>query len=110
MGVIRYKIWSEVWQNKGRTSQIVLIIAMGAFAMGMIVGGRNLFQAQAGEVWRASSPAMISLAVNPAIDDAMITSLKGIKGVEQVEGYTETTLEWRLTPKDPWQSGWQVSC
>jgi putative ABC transport system permease protein len=105
MGVIRYKIWSEVWQKKGRTLQIVLIIAIGAFALGMIVGGRNLFQARAGASWRATSPAMISLAVNPAVDDTMITSLKGIKGVEQVEGYSQTTLEWRLKPTDPWQSG-----
>jgi putative ABC transport system permease protein len=105
MGVIRYKIWREIWQNKGRTLQIVLIIAMGAFAIGMISGGRNLFQARAGASWRATSPAMISLAVNPAVDDAMITSLKGIKGVKQVEGYIETTLEWRLNPGDPWQSG-----
>lgn len=105
MGVIRYKIWSEVWQNKGRTLQIVLIIAVGAFSIGMIIGGRNLFQARVAEIWQATSPAMISLAVNPAVDDTMITSLKGIKGVEQVEGYSQTTLEWRLKPTDPWQSG-----
>jgi putative ABC transport system permease protein len=105
MGVIRYKIWSEIWQNKGRTLQIVLIIAIGAFAIGMIMGGRNLFQARAGESWRATAPAMISLAAHPAVDDTMITALKGIRGVEDVEGYSETTLEWRLHPGDPWQPG-----
>lgn len=105
MGVIRYKIWNEVWQNKGRTLQIVLIIAMGAFAIGMIIGGRNLFQARVREIWRATSPATISLAVNPAVDDTTITGLKGIKGVQEVEGYSETTLEWRLKPGDPWQAG-----
>ena len=35
MGVIRHKIWSDIWHNKGRTAQVVLIIAMGAFAIGM---------------------------------------------------------------------------
>ena len=105
MGVIRHKIWNEVWQHKGRTLQIVFIIAIGAFAIGMIIGGRNMFQARAGESWRASSPAMITLAVDPAVDDAMLTSLKGIRGVEQVEGYIQTTLEWRLAPTDPWQTG-----
>ena len=105
MGVIRYKIWSEVWRNKGRTVQIVLIIAIGAFAIGMIIGGRNLFQARVSESWQATSPAMISLAINPAVDDTVITSLKSIRGVKQVEGYVETTLEWRLKPTDPWQSG-----
>ncbi|MFN8454136.1 MAG: ABC transporter permease [Anaerolineae bacterium] len=105
MGVIRYKIWSEIWQNKGRTLQIVLIIAMGAFALGMIMGARNLFQARVSEVWQTTSPATISLAVSPAVDETMITSLKGIKGVEQAEGFSQTTLEWRLHPGDAWQSG-----
>ena len=105
MSVIRYKIWHEIWGNKGRTLQIVSIIAMGAFALGMIIAGRNLFQARIGQSWRASTPAMISLAVSPAVAETMITSLKNIQGVETVEGYQETTLEWRLSPAEPWQPG-----
>ena len=33
MGVIRYKIWQDLWSNKTRTLQVVLIIAVGAFAI-----------------------------------------------------------------------------
>ena len=32
MGVIWNKIWHDFWGNKGRTIQIVLIVAVGAFA------------------------------------------------------------------------------
>src|SRR5262245_58119129 len=105
MNVIRYKIWQEIWGHKSRTLQIVFIIAMGSFALGLIVGSRNLFKARMGQSWQASSPAMISLAVNPPVDEAMVDSLKHIQGVKAVEGYQETTLEWRLSPSDPWQPG-----
>lgn len=78
-GVIRYKIWSDLWANKGRTLQVVLIIAMGAFAIGMIIGTRNLVIEGMQSIWRASSPAMINLATGPAVDDDTITALKRIK-------------------------------
>ncbi len=42
MGVIRNKIWNDLWTNKGRTMQVVLIIAVGAAANGIILGTMNL--------------------------------------------------------------------
>jgi putative ABC transport system permease protein len=41
MNTMWRKIWRDLWSNKSRTLQVVLIIAMGAFAIGMIVGTRN---------------------------------------------------------------------
>jgi hypothetical protein len=48
MNVIYHKIWSDLWHHKAHTLQVVLIIVIGAFAIGMIVGTRNL---TAGGVW-----------------------------------------------------------
>jgi len=105
MGVIWYKIWSEIWNNKGRTAQVVLIIAMGAFALGMIITASEMVSIRLGQVWQASSPAMISLWANPAIDDNQLTALKNIKGIDDVEGYLSTGLEYRFSPEEPWTSG-----
>jgi putative ABC transport system permease protein len=46
---------------------------------------------------------MIGLWADPSVDDGTITALKGIKGLEDVEGYRETTIEWRRQPTDQWQ-------
>ncbi|MBE7549910.1 MAG: hypothetical protein HS126_02380 [Anaerolineales bacterium] len=43
MGVIRYKIWYDLWENKGRTLRVVAIIAIGAFAVGTVLGPKSLF-------------------------------------------------------------------
>lgn len=104
MGVIRYKIWSDLWNNKGRTLQVVLIIAMGAFAIGATIGASDIMRVVMSKDWRASSPAMIWMWVNPEIDDEELTALKSIKGVEEVEGLLTTNIEWRLNPTDPWQA------
>ncbi len=105
MGVIRYKLWNDLWHHKGRTVQVVLIIAMGALALGAILGGRNLFQARVGAGWQASNPAMINLVLDPPVKEVMLTSLENIEGISHVEGFMETTLEWRSGPDQPWQVG-----
>jgi putative ABC transport system permease protein len=104
MGVIRYKIWSDLWNNKGRTLQVVLIIAMGAFAIGATIGGGDLMREVMSRDWRASSPAMIWMAVDPEIDDEELTALKSVAGVEEVEGLLTTNIEWRLSPDQAWQA------
>lgn len=105
MNVIRHKIWYDLWKNKGRTLQVVLIIAMGAFAIGMIIGSRMLMSEAMNKMWQASSPAMINLAVNPAADDEVIAALENMQGVANVEGLLETSIEWRLSPDDEWSVG-----
>ena len=70
MGVIRYKIWQDLWSNKPRTLQVVLIIAVGAFAIGMIIATRNYVVKAMEESWLKSSPAMIGMWNWPPIGDA----------------------------------------
>jgi len=104
MGVIRYKIWSDLWTNKARTLQVVLIIAMGAFAIGMIVTTRTLMVAGMSYIWSAVSPATISLWADPPVSDETIMALKRIEGLEDVEGYAAASIEWRFSPDDEWSA------
>lgn len=102
MGVLWDKLWADLWENKGRTAQVVLIIAMGAFAIGMIIGARDFMLTGMATIWRTSSPAMIYLWNDPSVDDATISALQHVTGVHEVEGFQQSTVEWRLTPTDPW--------
>jgi hypothetical protein len=81
MGVIRCKIWKDLWSKKTRTLQVVLIIAAGALAVGMIIATRNyvVLGMQAG--WQESSPAMIGMWTSARINDDEIRSLGRAKGV-----------------------------
>jgi len=103
MGVIRYKIWKDLWANKARTLQVVLIISMGAFAIGMIITTRNLVIDGMQQGWIASSPAMIGMAASSVVDDDTIRGLKRIEGVTDAEGYSVDTVEWRMSPEDEWR-------
>jgi hypothetical protein len=105
VGVIRNKIWTDLWANKGRTLQVVLIIAMGTAAIGMIIGISSLVTPTMAVRWQATNPAMINLAVDPAMDENDLIALKRVDGVEEVKGQSSTSIEWRVNPEDEWTSG-----
>ncbi len=103
MGVIRFKVWSDLWQNKARTIQVVLIIGLGAATLGMIVGTRNLVIDVLASGWQAINPAMINMFAGPPVDEATIDNLQRLEGLTGVEGYAIVTVEWRLNEEDKWR-------
>jgi hypothetical protein len=104
MSVIKYKIWYDLWENKGRTLRVVAIIAIGAFAVGAVLGAKALIRQDVTRTWQATNPATIGLEVNPPVDEAMIESLANLREVETVVGwFQDKTVRWRRTPQDPWQ-------
>ncbi|HRV94986.1 MAG TPA: FtsX-like permease family protein [Anaerolineae bacterium] len=105
MNVIYYKIWRDMWHNKARTLQVVMIIAMGAFAVGMVIGARNIALGALKTAWQSASPSMIKIEVDPPMRDDELLALKKIEGVAQVEGMMTANFEWRLHPDEAWQVG-----
>jgi len=105
MGVISRKILSDLWNDRGRTLRVVAIVAMGAFAIGMVIGARSAIIGGMKEIWRQSSPATIHLWAAPGVDDETLAALERVEGVAGVEGLMQTTLEWRLSPNDEWSPG-----
>ncbi len=104
MSVIHHKTWYDIWQNKGRTLQVVLIIAIGAFAIGSTMGALEYISQDITKVWRGTNPPMIGMWVDPAIDDTELESLADIDRVESIEGWQQQGIKWRLSPNDNWQS------
>jgi putative ABC transport system permease protein len=80
----------------------VLIVAMGAFAIGMIISTRMLIIPVMHDLWRDATPAMITLWADPSVDDETIEVLRRIDGLEDVEGYAFASIEWRPSPDDAW--------
>jgi putative ABC transport system permease protein len=105
VGVLWHKIVRDLWDNKGRTLQVVLIIGLGAAAIGMILGTRNVVIAGMQRIWTAGHPAMIDIAANPPVTDDELIVLQHVAGVAQIEGESVATIEWRLSPQAEWQQG-----
>ncbi|MBK8050616.1 MAG: FtsX-like permease family protein [Anaerolineales bacterium] len=103
LGVLWDKVWRDLWEHKGRTIQVVLIIAVGTFAIGMILATRQFMITGMEGSWRQSSPAAIYLWNDPPVDDAALDALARVEGVTELEGLMQQSIEWRLTPDEPWK-------
>lgn len=104
MTTLYQKVWADLWGSKGRTLQVVLIVALGAFGIGLVVGGRNLIVAAFNADWQKVEAPTINLTVNPAMTDDQLLALKNIEGVEETEGLVSTLIEWRTSPQAEWQT------
>ncbi len=103
MDVIFQKIWADLWGNKSRTLQVALVVALGAFGIGLVIGARNLILDAVNSDYRRTAPPAIGLIVSPPMTDDQLLGLKNIDGVEQVEGVITSLIEWRATPADAWE-------
>jgi putative ABC transport system permease protein len=99
------KVWFDLWQDKTRTLQVTLVIALGAIGVGLVIGGRNLVAGAVSDNWQAAEPPNISLSVDPPLTKAQIGDLERIEGVAEVEGLYSTGVEWRLVGSEEWETG-----
>ncbi len=105
MNVLRFKILRDLWVNRTRTIQVMLIIGIGSAAIGMILGTRNLVVPGMQEIWTSAHPAMINFFIDKSITEDDVTQLGKTPGVTEIEAFNNATIEWRLKPEDEWQQG-----
>lgn len=105
MFTLLQKVWFDLWQDKSRTLQVVLVIALGAIGIGLVIGGRNLIAGSVLEGWQSAEPAHIKLSVSPPLTTAQIERLERIEGVAQAEGLMSAPIEWRFPGDEEWQTG-----
>lgn len=88
MGILRYKIYRDLWINRTRTLQVMLIIGISSAAIGMILGTRNLVVPGMQEIWSSKHPAMINMFLNKSITEDDVTQLGKTSGVTEIEALT----------------------
>ena len=104
-GVLRKKIWRDLFGtgNLARTIQAVLSIAIGALAVGAILGALELIRADVSQQWQAANPPSIRMEADPEVNEELLTSLGKIAGVDEMEGTLTKAISWRRTPDVPWE-------
>jgi putative ABC transport system permease protein len=88
------KLLADLWGNKSRTLLVVLSIAVGTFAIGVIVGSYMLIYEDLDASYAASNPANITLTTRPFGPD-LVDAVARTDGVAAAEGYHEVTVRVR---------------
>ncbi len=96
------KVLSEIWGNKTRTVLVVLSIAVGVFAVGVISTSRVVLSRDLAEGYAAINPASATIYTEDPFDDDLVQVVRRMKEVQEAEGRRNVTMrlqvganEWR---------------
>jgi putative ABC transport system permease protein len=96
------KVLRDLWSNTTRTLLVVLSIAVGVFAIGMVGGSRVILIRDLTETWMAVNPASATLSTE-AFGDALVQVVRKLPGVGAAEARRTISVRVKVGP-DEWQA------
>src|SRR3990170_5837705 len=103
MGVLWYKVWSDLWNSKTRTLLAVLSIAAGVFAIGVMFGMSDLLITNLDESHQEVIPPHLNVILGEPVDLDTLLELRHVPGVEDVDPYNSLSILYRLKPQSEWR-------
>lgn len=104
MTVTWFKIWRDLAHNKARTALVVLSIAVGVFAVGMVFGGYGMMNhcmAEDREAWIPIHVTFWGWFADRTAEDAVLRE----PSVADTKRLVDTVLRWRLEGETDWRDG-----
>lgn len=89
------KIFKDIWKNKTRSALVILSIAVGVAAVGMIYNAGHIIQRDLYRQYRAGNPAHVYLYVSPVPKEAAI-SVKNMREVAYAQARRIVSAEIQL--------------
>jgi len=90
------KVLSDLINNKARTLLVVLSIAVGVFAIGVIAGAYQIISEDIGVSYAANNPANIEIRLDD-FDQDLLQTVRNFQGIEDAEARRVFTV--RLRPQ-----------
>ena len=79
------KVFTDLWDDKTRTGLVVASIAVGVFAIGMIITAYVILGEDINRSYAAVNPPNIEVSTDP-FDKDFVHVIEKIPGVEEAEG------------------------
>src|SRR6266508_6946178 len=93
------KVLRDLWSNKTRTILVVLSIAVGVFAIGMVGGARVILIRDLTGTWMSVNPASASLSTE-AFDDELVQVVRKMPGVSAAEALRTIAARVKVGPEE----------
>jgi len=90
-----HKVLRDLWGHKGRTILVVLSIAVGVFAVGMVAGSQTIITRGMTESWASVNPPSASLYPD-AFDDDMLWTVRHMAGVREVDARRSSIFRFKV--------------
>ncbi len=95
-----YKVLRDLWRNKTRTSLVVLSIAIGVFAIGMIQSAQTIIERDLDSAYNAVNPASALFFILEPFDDELVQAIRNIPGVKDAEQRRSLYVRYKVGDED----------
>src|ERR1041384_6741836 len=102
MSVQSKKILRDLWVNKARSLLIIIAVAIGVAAFGLMLSGRIVLEEDLSEVYNATNPAHTILTTSP-FDDPLLNNMRAMKEVTAAQAWRVDLARIQSAP-DTWLS------
>ncbi|MBI4277759.1 MAG: ABC transporter permease, partial [Armatimonadetes bacterium] len=96
------KVASDLWGNRTRTILVVLSIAVGVFAVGMIAGSSVIMTRDLRAAYAATNPSSGQIYTRDAFDEDLVNAIRRMRGVREAEGRRTVAVRYQAGP-DQWK-------
>ncbi len=96
-----HKVLRDMWDNKARTVLVVLSIAVGIFAVGVISNAQVILSHDLSAAYAAIHPSSAVLTTQP-FDDDLVQTLRSMREVGAAEGRRRVAVRLKVGP-DEWR-------
>ena len=97
------KVWRDLMSHMARTVLVVLSIAVGVMAVGMIFTSNTLMEQQMTRAQVASRPTNVWMFLIGRVDDAAIESVERMPEVDYATGRAERGVSWKASLGGEWE-------
>ena len=92
------KVAADLWGNKTRTILVVLSIAVGVFAVGMIAGSGVIMTRDLRASYAATSPASAQIFTKDSFDEDLVETIRRMRSVGDADGRRFVSVRYSVGP------------
>ena len=108
MNIVLRKVWRELFDNKVRTTLVVLSIAVGVFALGLVFNLRDALQAWMLDDYRSANASHLLIRMNP-FEHYTIKSFQREFENTEIESQVSVSIQWRTANEILWRDATLVA-
>jgi putative ABC transport system permease protein len=97
------KVWRDLWANKTRTLLVLLSIAVGVTAIGMVMGAQIIVDESLPAAYAAVNPASATIYSLATFDEDVVAAVEEMPEVGEAEGRRFTAVRF-LTSDGEWRT------
>ena len=88
------KVVRDLWSNKTRTILVLLSIAVGVSAIGMVMGAQNIVDRSLPDAYAAVNPAGATIYTLTTFDDKVVEGIRAMPEVADAEARRNVTVRF----------------